>query len=220
MQSRPRVEIRRRRRSVASIGLHILEARVKAMLKESPAGFEFAPVLRWGSHLGHLYQTGSDLRDVLVPYFKAGLENHERCLWVTAGVFGADKARSALRAAVGDFDLREKMKQIEIFCAEQWYSSNEAVNSSELLCALMQREQDALREGYQGLRTSGNCSWLRHQQWNEFQRYESLVQREIRGHRLVCMCNYCLGEIGGDKLADVVDSHDFTIALSKGKSPT
>jgi hypothetical protein len=188
------------------------------MLKESPAGFEFAPVLRWGSHVGHLYQTGNDLRDVLVPYFKAGLENEERCLWVTGAAFSADQARSALRAAMGDFDLREKLKQIDILDAGTWYSSNEAVKSCELFAALLQLEQDALREGYQGLRTNGNCSWVQRQQWPDFLRYESLVQRGTGGRRMVCMCSYCLGELEGDKLVEVVDSHDFTIALSKGKS--
>jgi hypothetical protein len=58
----------------------------------------------WGSHVCQFFSNGSDLRDTLVPYFKAGLENNERCLLVAMEPFSADSARSALRAAVGDFD--------------------------------------------------------------------------------------------------------------------
>jgi hypothetical protein len=61
------------------------------------------------------------LRDLLVPYFKAGLHNNERCLWVTGEVLNAEQARSALRAAVPDLDRRERDQQIEIASGGEWY---------------------------------------------------------------------------------------------------
>ena len=39
--------------------------------------------IRWGTHFCEFYQTKQDLIDMLVPYFKAGLENNEFCMWVT-----------------------------------------------------------------------------------------------------------------------------------------
>jgi hypothetical protein len=79
-----------------------------AMQDWSPSGLRIVPHLQWGSHLAHFFGTGDDLRDVLVPYFKAGLENNERCLWVTGPAFNLEQARSALRAAVSDLDERER----------------------------------------------------------------------------------------------------------------
>lgn len=38
----------------------------------------------WGTHFCLFYQTKEDLIDILVPYFKAGLENNEFCMWVTS----------------------------------------------------------------------------------------------------------------------------------------
>jgi len=38
----------------------------------------------WGTHFCQFYQTREDLIDVLVPYFKAGLESNEFCVWVTS----------------------------------------------------------------------------------------------------------------------------------------
>jgi len=82
----------------------------------------------WGSHVCQFFSNGSDLRDTLVPYFKAGLENNERCLLVAMEPFAADDARSALRAAVGDFDRRERRKQIEIRDVRAWYNSDSIIN--------------------------------------------------------------------------------------------
>ena len=38
----------------------------------------------WGTHFCQFYATKDDLKDVLVPYFKAGLEADELCMWVTS----------------------------------------------------------------------------------------------------------------------------------------
>jgi hypothetical protein len=77
--------------------------------EHAPSGLATLPSLAWGSHLGQIYNSAGDLRDTLVPYFRAGLENNERCLWVTDAPFDANDARDALRAAIPDFDQRERL---------------------------------------------------------------------------------------------------------------
>ncbi|WP_426615295.1 MEDS domain-containing protein [Bradyrhizobium sp. McL0616] len=81
------------------------------MSGHAPVGLAGIDELPWGSHLCQFFANGDELRDAIVPYFKAGLENDERCLLVAMAPFGADDARSALRAAVGDLDRRELEKQ-------------------------------------------------------------------------------------------------------------
>jgi hypothetical protein len=48
------------------------------------AGIDNVGDVPWGTHFCQFYQTKEDLFDVLVPYFKAGLETNEFCMWVTA----------------------------------------------------------------------------------------------------------------------------------------
>jgi hypothetical protein len=96
-------------------------------------GLQSLGELPWGSHVCQFFSNGSDLRDTLVPYFKAGLENNERCLLVAMEPFAAENARSALRAAVGDFDRRERRKQIEIRDVRAWYNSDTIINGEEIV---------------------------------------------------------------------------------------
>src|ERR1700727_3307171 len=117
----------------------------------SPSGLQTVSQLRWGSHLAHFFRAGDELRDVLVPYFKAGLENNERCLWVTGEAFNADDPRSPLRAAVPDLDKRESAKQIEIASGDEWYTSGGNIRFADHVKGLLQREQDALGLGYNGI---------------------------------------------------------------------
>ena len=35
----------------------------------------------WGSHVCVFYESGDDLLDTVIPFFKTGLESNEYCLW-------------------------------------------------------------------------------------------------------------------------------------------
>jgi len=178
----------------------------------SPSGLQTVPQLRWGTHLAHFFGSGDELADVLVPYFKAGLENNERCLWVTGEGFTAEHARSALRGAVPDLDKRERRKQIEIANGGEWYARNERLRPDELVKGLVQREQDALAQGYTGLRTNGDCAWVPPDKWPDFLDYEMLVQKNAGGRRMICMCSYCADQLphNGSHM-DVMERHDMAV---------
>jgi PAS domain S-box-containing protein len=185
----------------------------------SPSGLQSVPHLAWGSHLAHFFASGDELRDVLVPYFKAGLENNERCLWVTGQAFNAEQARSALRAASPDLDKRERDKQIEIANGDEWYARGEKLRPHELVRGLVQSEQDALSLGYAGLRTNGNCAWVSQHQWADFLEYEGLVQGTVRGRRMICMCSYCVDQLRDDSHLEVMERHDLTVPGARRSAP-
>ncbi len=185
----------------------------------SPSGLRSVPHLQWGSHLAHFFGAGDELRDVLVPYFKAGLENNERCLWVTGRAFTADEARAALRAAVPDLEARERKQQIEIANGEDWYAAGATLRPDDLVTDLLRREQDALGRGHAGLRTSGNCAFVAPAQWSDFQDYEQRVQDAVRSRRMICMCSYCTDQLDGGLQLDVMARHDLTLPSARPARP-
>ena len=175
-------------------------------------GLESLGEVPWGSHVCQFFSNGSDLRDTLVPYFKAGLENNERCLLVAMEPFSADSARSALRAAVGDFDRRERRKQIEIHDVRAWYNSDTVINGEEIVAGLLASEEQARADGFTGFRTHGNIGWLGRNQWEDFQDYEASVTRALRGRRMISMCSYCLDSCGSKDLLDVTTRHSHALS--------
>ncbi len=177
----------------------------------APSGIASLPLLSWGSHIGQLFRSADDLRDFLVPYFQAGLENHERCLWVTEAPFSADDARAALRTVVPDLDAREQQGQIEILDVRSFYAKGAALSADALIEGLLERERNALAAGYRGLRTNGNCSWVEKAQWDDFLDYESSVQQMVRGRRLICMCSYRHDSMDAAATRDVLDRHQFVL---------
>jgi PAS domain-containing protein len=180
-------------------------------------GLQSLGEMPWGSHVCQFFSNGSDLRDTLVPYFKAGLEDNERCLLVAMEPFGADDARSALRAAVGDFDRCERRKQIEIHDVRAWYNSDTVINGAEIVAGLLASEEQARADGYNGFRTHGNIGWLGRNQWDDFQDYEAGVTRGLRGRRMISMCSYCLDSCGSKELLDVTTRHSHALLRQRDR---
>src|ERR1700761_6311448 len=184
----------------------------------APTGIAGRGEVPWGSHLCQFFSSTSDLRDILVPYFKAGLENNEQCLMVAMEPFSADDARGALRAAVADFDAREKRGQIAIHDVRAWYDSDSVVNGEEIIAGLLASEAQAQAHGYSGFRTHGNIGWLGRHQGNDFRNYESGVSRALKGRRMISMCSYCLDTCESQEVLDVVTNHGFAVMKSGGWS--
>jgi len=63
-------------------------------------GIDIIGDVLWGTHLCLFYQNKEDLIDILVPYFKAGLENNEFCMWVTSEPVKVEDAKTALKKVV------------------------------------------------------------------------------------------------------------------------
>lgn len=178
-----------------------------------------APVgeLEWGGHFCHLYRTGDDLAETLVPYFKRGLEQNEACLWVATDPYPAERAISELRAAVPDLDTRMKSGQFTIFEHDEWYLRQSRLTSAEVLKGWLDRTQVALDKGYAGLRITGNTAWLSADVWDDFMDYERAVSEAFRRQQIIALCSYSLETCNAEAVLDIVRHHDFALARRKGE---
>src|SRR5260370_12378762 len=93
-------------------------------------GLDEAP---WGTHCCQFYETKDDLIGLLVPYFKAGLENDEFCLWVTSTCVDEKDARRAMTQAMSQFDRYVQDGQIEIFPFIDWHLKDGGVDLNQVL---------------------------------------------------------------------------------------
>jgi signal transduction histidine kinase len=193
------------------------EPHMNVSLDHRPSGIRAVGELPWGAHFCHFYRDREDLVDSLVPYFKAGLDGNERCLWVTSEPFRAEDARTALRTAVPDVEERIRRGQLEILDHDEWYTRTGKADAAATLSGWIEREQRALALGYQGLRLTGNTYWLERKDWKGFVEYESRVTETFANHRIIGLCSYCLDRCRPEDVLDVVRNHQFALARREGE---
>lgn len=146
----------------------------------------------WGTHFCQFYQAKKDLTDILVPYFKAGLENNEFCMWITSKPLGVEDAKRSLKQAVKNLDDYFKKHQIEILDYSQWYMNSGKFEASKVLKGWVEKEKQAVKKGFDGLRLTGNTFWFEKKDWRDFAEYEKAVNNVIDQYRMLAICTYSL----------------------------
>ncbi|MFH1519637.1 MAG: MEDS domain-containing protein [Candidatus Omnitrophota bacterium] len=180
-------------------------------------GIDIIGDVSWGTHFCQFYQTKEDLIDILVPYFKAGLENNEFCMWVTFEPLGVEDVKKALKEKVKDLDKYITKGQIEILDHSQWYTKSGKFEADNILRGWVEKEAQALKMGFDGLRLTGNISWLEKNDWKKFADYEAAVNNAIGKHRMLAICTYSLDKCGASEIVDVVNNHQFALIRREGK---
>jgi len=185
--------------------------------EERDSGIDLLGHVPWGTHFCQFYETREDLTSILIPYFKAGLENNEFCIWVTAKPLGKERALAAMRRAMPDFDLYLVRGQIEIIPRDQWYLRDDIFNLQMVLERWIDKLDHALKQGYDGLRVTGNTSWLEKNDWKRFTKYEEEINKVIGKYRMIAIYTYSLNRCSAAEVIDVVNNHQFALIRRQGQ---
>jgi two-component system, sensor histidine kinase PdtaS len=162
----------------------------------------------YGLHACHFYPDRQRLVEALVPYFLAGLRNNERCLWVAAPPLPALEARQALEAAWDGVGAAFDAGAIRILDFDEWYASAAGLNGLDVVQSWLDEEQKALAAGYNGLRLTGNTSFLQPGDWATFMEYERAVSEHFSGRRIVALCSYTLQGRSAREVGEVMHAHE------------
>lgn len=123
--------------SVAEVLVHLVGRGVIAV----PAAEATELTFRWGERLFYCHRDADELLALLLPYFRQGLAEGERCLWL------ADAPPPQVEFAVATLTAGEySPDQLKILGPGEWRNERSF---------WMREEERALSEGYAGLRICG-----------------------------------------------------------------
>lgn len=180
------------------------------------SGIELLGDIPWGTHLCQFFETTNDLLEALVPYFRAGLENNEFCLWIISPPVTRDGAIDIMRQHIPEFDEYLANNRIEILSHVEWYLGDGKFVAMNINNMFAEREQAALLRGFAGMRVTGNETWLQQEDWADFMRYEEKLNRLIADRRMIVLCTYQLSEMEASSVLDVAHVHQHIITKRRG----
>lgn len=173
--------------------------------------------LEWGSHLCHLYHTSEELLDAVLPFFAAGLNNNEQCVWITSDPDAIEAVSLALAERVPGLQSQLESGQMRIMSYAQWIGQADHFEADALLDALVSIEQAARAQGYSGVRAVGQWGFFKTRgAFREFQRYESRVSETLAGLRIIAMCHYDMATLEAGDVLDVMRYHHLSVSRHEG----
>jgi PAS domain S-box-containing protein len=181
------------------------------------SGIDLVGDIPWGTHFCQLYQTGDELLEVLVPFFRQGLLDNEYCLWITSDPVPVDDALCALRRVVPDLPQRISEGQLDVLDYRDWYLRDGQFDAETVLERSTARDRALQRRGFAGMRISGNAAWLDPDTWQAFCCHESHVNASLRANRVLVACSYSASQCGAFEIFDLVGNHEFALIKRPGR---
>jgi PAS domain S-box-containing protein len=157
----------------------------------------------WGTHFCHFYANKTELLEVLIPYFKAGLEQNEFCLWEVFGPLNLREAKIALERALPGARARVATGDIEIVprqLAHDWDA----------------KLQKALAKGYAGMRVNANGARLEKGGQQSSDAYEDEFSGLIADRPMILLCSYPLTAGHAAEILKAGSVHRCAIARRHG----
>ena len=182
-------------------------------------GLEAVGEVPWGSHFCIFYETRKDLLEIVVPFFKAGLQANEFCLWIVASseLLTVNEAKAVLREAVPDSDRLLKNGNIEIVPYDKWFLTGRAVDIRNAIARFRQKVSEAANRGFSGTRLTGSPTWMRNNlRAQSFREFEHKFDGQLTREQMIAACTFPLRLIGADDILDAARIHQFAVTVRKG----
>ena len=172
----------------------------------------------WGSHFCIFFETKKDLLDILVPYFKAGLERNEFCLWTVGVEFVTVKAaKEALAKRVPELETFLRKGNIQILTHKQLFGIRGRIDATTAIARVRKKAADAMAIGLAGLRWNGSPTWVRlNLKARRYREFESEIDALQAGLRIMAACTFPLNLSGADVILDAARTHQFTVTVRNG----
>jgi DNA-binding CsgD family transcriptional regulator len=171
----------------------------------------------WGEHYCLFYETKDDLLDCAVPYFKAGLESNEFCVWAIPESLTQQEAYRALSRSVPTFDRHLARQSIEVHRVKDLYFTRGRLDLRRVFCKRTRRLRHAQVNEYSGLRASFDFFWIDTKYWKGVSAHEARLDEIVAGQRMTMLCTCPLAVGRAIDVLDVAQAHHFAMARRRGR---
>jgi PAS domain S-box-containing protein len=181
----------------------------------SKSGIGTVGDIPWGSRLCLFYRNSKELIDILVPYFRAGLENNEYCLMIAAAPLDHDSVLDVLSQSIPDFTDYIAKGQIGILSHNTWYLTDGSFDPVKTAVNREARLKQALQNGFSGLRKASFLGWLGKKDWPAFLELEA--SGDDSPEKSITLLAYSLDSLSAPEIIDVINSNRLIIFQNRGQ---
>ena len=168
---------------------------------------------RQGEHICVLYDSADEQRSVAAVYIADGLQRGERCFYVAESSAALEQFRATLQSVGADVDQAQRARALVEATFDEAHLVDGRFDSERMLAMLNQAVETALNDGFAGLRTCGDMSWLLRNPPGAYQvvEYEALLNQFFRGVRACGMCQYDCRRLPATLLDHALATHSSAI---------
>jgi len=166
-----------------------------------------------GDHVCVVYETAEEQLETAAAYVADGLRRRERCLYAADSPAALDRFRASLEALGIDAGEAERTGALLAVTSDTVHLEGGRFDSERMLGLLNDAVEEALNEGFKGLRTCGDMSWLLQDAPGSSQVvvYEALLNQFFGSVRAIGMCQYDRRRLPEGLLDSALSTHTSVV---------
>lgn len=160
-------------------------------------------------HLALIYDNQEEQLDIIVPFLRLGLERGEKSVYIVDNS-SAETVIAAMERHGIDVDAATATGALAIITKHDAYLKNGDFDPDWMIGFLAEAVEDAKRDGFQAIRTSGEMTWALGQAGNINSRlieYECKLNTLFREHNMGGICQYNRRRFHPETLMHVIHAH-------------
>ena len=167
-------------------------------------------------HLCCIYETEEERWASIAAFVAQGLAQNEKVIYV-ADNRPVENTLKYLRDEGVMVDRYHKRGQLSILSAQEVYVQQQTFNPSKVFTLLENEISRALKEGFSGLRGTGEMSWVlkRPSGSERLMEYEAKLNEFLSGSSIKTLCQYDKRRFEAGILLDVIRTHPILIIGSE-----
>ena len=172
-----------------------------------------ANVFKRGEHICALYDTEDEQVIVAAEYLADGLRTGQRAFYVAQSRTALTRFRAALTQLGVQVIRAESRRALVLRTHAEAHLVDGRFDSERMLRLLNEAVEDALRDGFVGLRTCGDMSWLLTDPpgAEKLVEYEAMLNDFFTGAPGCGMCQYHRGRLAAHLLDHAVATHSSAV---------
>lgn len=165
-----------------------------------------------GEHFCSIYKSKAEQFSVILPYVYVGLKRNEKCIYIVD-----DRTKEELLDAFIDsgVDIKKYIKsgQMLFLTKNDSYLKKGFFDPYLMIDLLKENETKALKEGYAGLRVTGEMTWVLTPATgtDRLIEYENALNTYFPGSKCMAICQYNEEKFNTDILRHIVYTHPRTL---------
>ncbi len=168
--------------------------------------------LNYGDHLCCLYNTENEHRALLTLFLSQGLTRNDKIIYIV-DVHSSQVVINYLKKISIDVDLYLERGQFIILSAKDTYLKEGYFDPDKMIELLKAETEIALKEGYAGLRVTGEMTWALKELpgSDRLIEYESKLNKFFPNSKCLAICQYDMREFSPDLILKVIETHPIMI---------
>jgi len=168
--------------------------------------------LRQGDHLCLIYDHAAERLAALIPFLQRGLAAGERCLYLADGAT-TDRVERALSEEGIDLGRERERGGLVLLTRRDAYLKDGRFDPGAMMDLLRQAEQEALDDGFTGLRMAGEMNWCLGSEpgTERALEYEARLNPFLAGSRSIALCQYERSRFTPRRIHDILRTHPVAV---------